>query len=453
MPPVPSGTRWLLACGLVAAIATVATGLAQTSPASSVSSASPASPSSPAVSNSAALYNANCASCHGNGGRGDGPAASGQRPAPRDFTKGVYKFRTTASGSLPSDDDLVRAIAIGLPGTSMPGWKNRLTDAQIAELAAYLKTMSPRFAHEQPSTVTPTAAVPTSPASIEQGRKAYNDLACGACHGDTGTTSGAMAVILKDDWGQDVKAADLTEPWMFRGGSSAADVYLRLKTGINGTPMPAMADTAKDADLWNIANYVVSIGRKPTWKMNAEELKAQYERERKDAAANPAERGRYLAASLGCARCHTPIDADGKSLPGLHMAGGQKFRLVVWGDVVTANLTSDNESGIGRYSDDDLKRAITRGVKRDSSRMLPFPMGWPAFASLSEQDLNAVVAYLRTIPPVKNAIPPPVRLNPFAYLSAKFQMLILGRDYPMVVFPGNSGSAGNGGGPAPAAAK
>ncbi len=440
MPPFPSGARWIAASALVAVVAAVAVGLAQTPPATSATDVK-------------SLYDANCASCHGREGHGDGPAGGLLDPAPRDFTKGIYKFRSTASGSLPSDDDLVRVISAGLAGTSMPAWKDRLTIAQIGGLASYLKSFSPRFAKEQPISVKMAPAVAASADSIDKGRKLYGDLACGACHGDVGTRTGAVAVVLKDDWGHDLKAADMTRPWTFRGGSAAADIYTRMKTGINGTPMPSFADTAKDADLWDLANYVASLGRKPTWTMNVDELKAQYERERKEAAANPAERGRYLVATLSCAHCHSPIDADGRELPGLMMAGGQKFRMAVWGDIVTPNLTSDNETGIGRYSDDDLKRAFTRGIKHDETRMLPFPMGWPAFASLTEADQNAIVAYLRTIPPVRNAIPAPQRLNIAAYLGAKFQMLILGRDYPLVIFPGNAGSAGNSGGPQPAAGR
>jgi hypothetical protein len=84
--------------------------------------------------------------------------------------------------------------------------------------------------------------------------------------------------------------------------------------------------------------------------------------------------------------------------------------------------------------------------------MLPFPMGWPAFASLTAPDQNAIVAYLRTLPPVSNVIPPPVRPNIATYLATKFQMLILGREYPLVIFAGNAGSAGSGG-PAPAAGR
>jgi len=443
MPPFSPGARWLPIHALAAVTAAVAIGQAQTPPAASA----------PSTLDIKSVYDANCASCHGSNGRGDGPAAGSLDPAPRDFSKGIYKFRSTASGSLPTDDDLARVIAVGLPGTSMPAWKSRLTVAQIGGVVTYVKAFSPRFAAERPAPGKMTPAVAASADSITRGMKVYANLACGACHGDIGTTVGAVAIVLKDDWGHDLKAANLTQPWTFRGGSTAADIYTRLKTGINGTPMPSFADTAKDADLWNLANYAVSLGRKPTWKMNADELKTQYALDQKEASANPVERGRYLVDTHGCAHCHTPVDADGKELHGLAFAGGQKFRLAVWGDVVTANLTSDNETGIGRYSDDDLKRAFTRGIKHDETRMLPFPMGWPAFASLTEPDQNAIVAYLRTLPPVRNAIPPPQRLNIAAYLGAKFQMLVLGRDYPLVIFAGNAGSAGNAAAPTPAAGK
>jgi len=425
----PSWARWSAACtgGVLAAAAVVV--LAQ-------------APAPSPASGAQALYETNCSSCHGKTGHGDGPAADMLDPAPRDFTKGIYKFRTTASGSLPAGDDLIHTITNGLPGTSMLGWRGRLTDDQIGQIAVYLKTLSPRFASEQPTPVALSKPVPPSSASLAKGKKLYSDLACSACHGDVGTTENSVATVLKDDWGKDLRAADLTQPWAFRGGSTPEAIYTRLKTGINGTPMPSFSDTAKDPDLWDVANYVATLGRQPVWKMSADEVKAQYEREKRLAAANPAERGRYMVQTMGCAHCHTPIDGEGRALPGLTLAGGTKLRLVVWGDVVAPNLTPDNETGIGRYSDDDLKRAITRGIKHDDTRMLPFPMGWPGFASMTPEDLDAVIKYLRSLPPVSNRIPPPVRLNVFAYLGAKFQMLILGRDYPMVFYPGNAGSAG-----------
>jgi len=388
------------------------------------------------------LYDDTCSSCHGVDGRGSGPAATSLAPAPRDFTRGTYKFRSTASGSLPTDDDLYRAIANGLPGTSMVAWKGVLRDDQIRSLVGYIKQFSPRFASEQPAPVKLSPAIPPTIDSIGRGEKAYESLACGACHGNAGTGEGAVTASLQDDWGHPIHAAALTEPWTFRGGATPADIYLRLKTGINGTPMPSFADTASDQDLWNVSNYIASIARKPVWEMTADDVKAFYARQEKAVEANPVERGRVMAETMGCAHCHSPVDAQDRVLPGLKFAGGMKFRIVVWGDFYSANLTSDNETGLGRVSDDDLKRAVTHGTRRDGTRMLPMPMGWTAYASLTPADLNALVAFLRTIPPVKNQVPPPSPPGLFTYLSNKFHMLIGGQDFPIVAYAGNAGSAG-----------
>ncbi|MFO7695520.1 MAG: c-type cytochrome [Vicinamibacterales bacterium] len=429
MPPVPSGLRWIASCGASLLLVGVAAGVAQ-------------SPADAPPTDVKQLYDRSCASCHGTDGRGQGAAADALNPKPRDFTTGIYKFRTTASGSLPADDDLYRAVADGLPGTSMLGWKDLLSEAQMRALVVYVKQFSPRFASERPAPLAAGRAEPPSPESIRKGRAAYEALACGACHGEAGSAADAVAVGLRDDWGHESFAPNLTEPWAFRGGRTAPDIYMRLKTGIDGTPMPSFADAAKDGDLWDLANYVVSLARKPAWEMSAGELKAHYARQAEADAASPEKRGRSLVDTMACGHCHSPADREGRALPGLHFAGGVKMRLVVWGDVVSANLTSDNETGLGRSSDSDIKQALTHGIKRDGSRMLPFPMGWPGYAHLTPNDQDAIVAYLRTIPPVKNQIPPPVRLGFFAYMGAKFQMLVGGKDFPLVIFAGNAGSAG-----------
>jgi mono/diheme cytochrome c family protein len=325
----------------------------------------------------------------------------------------------------------------------MPAWKGLLSDAQIGELVGTVKQFSPRFAGESSAPVKATPAAPTGPDSIARGRSAYDAFGCAACHGDGGSPPAVGAAPLKDVWGHAVAATDLTEPWSFRGGATAADVYMRLKTGIDGSPMPSFADGSNDRDLWDLANYVVSLGRKPAWQMTAAELSTLYASHEARAGANPVARGKYLVDTLACAHCHSPIDAEGRILPGMRLAGGLRMRLVVWGEVVSANLTSDNETGVGRYSDDDLRRAFTRGVKRDDSRMLPFPMAWPAYAHLTLADQNAIIAYLRTVPPVKNRIPPPSPPGLVAYLLSKFQMLLRGQDLPIVLFGGNAGAAGN----------
>jgi hypothetical protein len=74
--------------------------------------------------------------------------------------------------------------------------------------------------------------------------------------------------------------------------------------------------------------------------------------------------------------------------------------------------------------------------------MLPFPMPWPDYAHMTPGDLNALVAFLRSLPPVSNAIPPPASPNIVSYLSGKFRMLILHHDLAGSIYPGNAGSGG-----------
>ncbi len=387
-----------------------------------------------------AVYDRSCANCHGAAGRGDGPAAALLDPVPRDFTRGVYKFRSTAADSIPTDEDLARAVTDGLPGTSMPAFKSLLSDAERAAVVAYIKRMSPRFLNEKPAPITLGPPAAATADSVAKGKALYSSLGCAACHGDSGTTAGAVAAGFRDDWGHEARAVNLTEPWTFRGGSTPRDIAMRLKTGVTGSPMPAFAAT--DQELWQVADYVASLARKPAWAMNADELKALYAEQARTAAESPAARGRYLVESMGCVHCHTPSRADGSAMADLKLAGGSRFGIGPYGDFVSANLTSDKDTGLGNWSDGEIKQVLTRGTRPDGSRMLPFPMGWPAYAHLADADLNAIIAYLRTVPPVVNKIPPPAAPNIVSYLIGKFRWLILKEDPPIVVYAGNAGSAG-----------
>src|SRR5439155_41044 len=102
-----------------------------------------------------AVYVKWCAGCHGDGGAGDGPAAAYMLPRPRNFTGGLYKIRTTASGQLPTDADLARAIDDGLPGSAMPGWRGRLSNAARRNGVAYIKACSSFFADTSQHVVPP----------------------------------------------------------------------------------------------------------------------------------------------------------------------------------------------------------------------------------------------------------------------------------------------------------
>ena len=78
------------------------------------------------------MFAANCATCHGDAGRGDGPAATGLEPPPADLTDGTW---TTGDGSLQA---VTNTIEHGSPGTAMIGWKGTLTDSEIAAVAQHV---------------------------------------------------------------------------------------------------------------------------------------------------------------------------------------------------------------------------------------------------------------------------------------------------------------------------
>ena len=386
------------------------------------------------------IYEAKCVECHGKEGRGNGPAAAVLNPRPRDLTSGKFKFRSTESGSIPTDEDLLNTIQTGLHGTSMPDWKPFIGADSLKALLAYVKTFSPRFQSETPKVVKLGAPGLSSPASIAAGAKVYAKLECASCHGTDGKGKDAIATEFFDDWGFAIDASNLTEPWTFRGGPTAKDIFLRFRTGIDGSPMPSYIGSATEREMWDLANFVVSLGRKPVWAMGEQEIKAFYAMQEATAKQRPAERGKYLVTTLGCAFCHSPVREDGSMIEELRLAGGQRWDLYPFDNVVSYNLTSDKETGLGDWTDDQIKTFLTTGVRRNGTRMIPYPMPWPAFAHLTQDDLSAIIAYLRTLPPVYNKIPDPASPNIFSYMWGKFRSLILKQDFPLHVYPGNSGT-------------
>lgn len=211
-----------------------------------------------------AIYDKWCAECHGDTGAGDGSAQMYMLPRPRDFTKGVYQIRTTASGELPTDADLRRVINEGMPGTAMPQWRDRLTDTEREDVIAYIKSFSQFFAGAAPTPIDIGRAPGSSAEAIAEGREVYQKLECFKCHGQTGRGDGTSAPTLTDDWDQPIFAADLSASWRFNGGSSVEEIYARLRTGLDGTPMPSFSDVIDseiitDEQLWRVAQYVRSL--------------------------------------------------------------------------------------------------------------------------------------------------------------------------------------------------
>lgn len=213
------------------------------------------------------VYFQACSPCHGIRGDGRGPAAAGFDPAPRNFRRGVYKFRTTVSGALPLDEDLERTVREGLPGTEMPRWKDVLSEHDIKAVVHYVKAFSPYF--EDPKSrplpkdiVQVPAQRPFEPSaqSIAAGQKIYIEQDCVKCHGKAGAGDGVEANKLEDDWKIPILPADLTLRH-FKSGKRDRDIFRVFTTGLNGTPMPAF-DELTDAQRWQLVDYIKSLEQK-----------------------------------------------------------------------------------------------------------------------------------------------------------------------------------------------
>jgi mono/diheme cytochrome c family protein len=110
-------------------------------------------------------------------------------------------------------------------------------------------------------------------------------------------------------------------------------------------------------------------------------------------------RGFYLVTIAHCMECHTPFSLPGGGLDFEKSLGrgGREFR-GPWGVSTARNITSSNASGLGEWSDAEIKRAITQGVRKDGTKLKP-PMGYAFYAKMTDGDVDAMVAYLRTVPP------------------------------------------------------
>ena len=146
-------------------------------------------------------------------------------------------------------------------------------------------------------------------------------------------------------------------------------------------------------------------------------------------------RGRYIVSTSGCHDCHTPWKLgpngpepdmsralsghpqDLKMPPAPQLPAGPWVMTAAatntawsgpWGVSFTANLTPDKETGLGEWTAQDFKATIRSGRHMGRGRQILPPMPWPVYANLTDEDLESVFAYLRTIPAIKNRVPEPV---------------------------------------------
>ena len=204
-------------------------------------------------------YRRYCASCHGVLGDGNGESFPWVDPKPRDFQLGVFKCRSTPTGTLPTDEDLFDTIARGLDRSNMPQWST-FTKQQRADLVAWVKHFSPRWTNEKPGTPITIPPEPEVTAErIKAGRDVFARVQCWKCHGVEGRANGPSAATLQDDLGRPIQAFNFTEGARPKCGDTDRDIYRIFMTGLDGTPMPSFADNIKPDEAWDLVFYLRTL--------------------------------------------------------------------------------------------------------------------------------------------------------------------------------------------------
>lgn len=203
-----------------------------------------------------ALYVRYCVYCHGPEGDGRGESAPYIDPKPRDFTKAIFKCRSTPSGSLPLDSDLFDTISRGVHASGMPSWKPLLKQER-ADLIGYIKTFSSAFQEEKPGEPVKIPSEPANSAdSIKRGGELFQSMNCWSCHGKDGRGHGPSAATLTDSKGYPITPFDFTSGRQFKCGETDQDMFRDLVTGLDGTPMPSFSGAMNDEQRWDVIHYI-----------------------------------------------------------------------------------------------------------------------------------------------------------------------------------------------------
>lgn len=222
-------------------------------------------PTADQITRGKVLYNAACRTCHGLRGGGDGPNAQRLDPRPRNFTTGMYKWRTTPYGQLPTDEDIRRTIREGVSGTDMFPFGKILSKQSINDVAQYVKTFFPGFADpaKQPKAET-ILKIPverpfeSSEESVAKGKALFTAKGCIGCHGVKADGNSPAGNVMKDQMGYPLRPADLTLGYI-KGGDRDQDIYRSISTGLSHTPMIAFGAMTSEAERWQLVDYIRSL--------------------------------------------------------------------------------------------------------------------------------------------------------------------------------------------------
>ena len=242
-------------------------------------------------------------------------------------------------------------------------------------------------------------------------------MTCGNCHTPKGPTGDIMDKAFSGgiSWDEPpftVTAPNITpDPDTGIGKWSDADIKKVLRTGIrpNGMPVAMVMPTdfyeiITERDIDAVVAYLRTLKPiknkvpDPIYKMpQVHHAFPGTEKPFTEAMmSDKVKKGFYLASIAHCMECHTPMGPRGREFATKLGTGGFEFP-GPWGKSVSRNITPSKTKGIGSWTDDEIKRAITQGISKDGSKLKP-PMGFHYYSTVSADDLDAVVAWLRTVP-------------------------------------------------------
>jgi len=264
------------------------------------------------------------------------------------------------------------------------------------------------------------ACVASAETPLERGEYLVRGpMGCGNCHTPQGPDGPDMSMelaggqLVVDDAAMKAYSANIT-PGGEIAGWSDAELARAIREGIRpdgtliGPPMPfTFYRHISDTDLAAIVAFlrtvppvenatpksVYNFPLPPAWGPPVEHVA--------DVPRGPtAEYGAYMAGPVAhCLECHTPTGPQGPMIETALGQGGLEFP-GPWGLSVSANITS-SEDGLAHYSDDQIKKMITEGIDEEGKALKP-PMPYSYFARMTPGDLDALIAYLRTLPPLPN---------------------------------------------------
>jgi mono/diheme cytochrome c family protein len=216
-----------------------------------------------------AIFAQQCSPCHGNTGRGDGSWGEKVTDKPRNLRLGHFKFRSTPGGFLPTTQDLERTIRSGISGTMMPAF-TQLSDHDLRSVITYIRSFSSRW--KNPANYHPEITLPPIPAWYSDPTQRKQQAAqaaplftvtCAICHGPDGKGNGLAAPNLVDIMQNPIQPADFTKPNR-KSGSSPADLYRSIATGLDGTPMPGYHQILQPETIWQLVAHIQSLSEKPS---------------------------------------------------------------------------------------------------------------------------------------------------------------------------------------------